>query len=148
MVMLRSRGPETFEVAGLSARPVAVPNELLGVQDRSGALSLGDARRRSVLQGLSPQAGWSTVAASLLVAHSEAPEGSLTKVDSSAALTALLRSCAGVINPYQLPEIFAAAHVLAQRPSFQLAQGRDAQARLKGTQNCLGELESWMALTD
>jgi hypothetical protein len=141
-VMLRIGEHETFEVAGLSGRPIVVPGELLDALDRPGEPLVGDARRRRALRELTPRSGWSTVAGSVVAAHGEAPATVLSRVDSGAALAALLLSFTGAINPSLLPEFFVAAHALAQRPSFQLAQGRDPGSRLAGTQACLRQLVS------
>jgi len=140
IVMLRRRGEEKFEVAGLSARAAVVPSEVLEGPGERGERLPGDPRRRSVLSELSPERGWSIVATNVLVVHGEAPKATLAPVASGTALSTLLQSSVATINPRLLPTFFAAAHRLAQEPSFRLAQGRDPVSRLIGAQACLGEL--------
>lgn len=139
IVILRHSG-QSFEVAGFVARPFLVPRELLGAfEERRDPVS-SDRRERQVLTEVSPQPGWAAVAGSVLAAHADGPQGSLTRIQSPSSLARLLLSFVGSINPRLLPAFFATACLLARYPSFQLTQSRDASARLLGAQKCLAEL--------
>ncbi len=141
LVILRRGQDETFEVAGLAARPLVVPRELLSPLTQQGEPLAGDDRGRNVLRELSTRPGWFRLGGCVVAAHGDGTEGSLSRIDSSSTLAALLRSYVGAINPGLLPAFFAAACILARRPGFELLQGRDPGARLQGAQACLAELD-------
>lgn len=120
---------------------LAVPSDLIGPKDQRAVIE-HDLRRRTRVPATALATQWWSVAATLVLGHSEVAGGDVSPITATEAYRAILRAFPATAVPSLLRAIHPVAASLARRPASWFGHGSDPLSRVEVAQRNLDLLFS------